>query len=70
MQRATPVQMRKSLELVELFMQTGLRFVPMPIFDENDFNHCIAEMSKKLNEIERRANVAETSSNPPQSPTA
>lgn len=57
MQRATPVQMRKSLEAVEAFKKAGLWFVPMPVFDEDDFNSRVAEMAAKLEELERLADA-------------
>ena len=60
MQRATPLQMRKSLEIVEAFKKTGLWFVPMPVFDEDDFNSHVAKITEKLEEMERRANLAES----------
>lgn len=60
MQRATPVQMRKSLEIVEAFKKAGLWFVPMPVFDEDDFNSHAAKITEKLEEMERRANLAES----------
>ena len=75
MQRATPVQMRKSLEIVEAFKKAGLWFVPMPVFDEDDFNSHAAKITEKLEEMERRANLAESikqiaPSNAPSSPAA
>jgi hypothetical protein len=59
MNRATPVQMRKSLEVVETFKKAGLWFVPMPVFDEDDFRNRVSEMEAKLKEVERRANLVE-----------
>ena len=48
MNKATPVQMRKSLEVVEAFKKAGLWFVPMPVIDETDFNNRAAEMAAKI----------------------
>ncbi len=59
MKRATPVQMRKSLEVVETFKKAGLWFVPMPVTDENEFNTRVAEMTRKLEEIELAATEEE-----------
>ena len=60
MQRATPVQMRKSLEVVETFKKAGLWFVPMPVADETDFNNRIAEMLEALADMERMTSMIET----------
>lgn len=59
MNKATPVQMRKSLEVVEAFKKAGLWFVPMPVIDETDFNNRVAEMAAKIEEIERAATLVE-----------
>ena len=53
MERATPVQMRKSLEVVEVFKKAGLRFVPIPVIDEADFLAQTAELNKRLETIEQ-----------------
>jgi len=52
MNRASVVEMRKSLEMVEVFKKVGLRFVPMPVTHEADFQATMAEMQRKLDEIE------------------
>lgn len=51
--RASPVQMRKSLEVVEALKKAGIWFVPIPVLDETEFNERIAEMVSKLDQIER-----------------
>lgn len=62
MNRATPVQMRKSLEIVNAFKRAGIRFVPMPVCNEDEFNARMAEMTGKLDEIERQTEGEESKS--------
>ena len=40
--------MRKALELVEVFKKTGIRFVPMPVFDDADHKNTVSQMQEKL----------------------
>ena len=40
--------MRKALELVEVFKKTGIRFVPMPVFDDDDHAKTVVDMQEKL----------------------
>lgn len=54
MERASPVEMRRSLEIVEVFKKVGLRFVPMPVTSDAEFQVTSAEMQRRLDEIERR----------------
>jgi hypothetical protein len=54
--KATPVQMRKSLEMVEGLKQAGIRFVPIPVLNDTDFKINVAILKAKLNKIEREAN--------------
>ena len=55
MNRATPVEMRQSLETADAFKQCGVRFVPMPVFDDEDHKKLIAEMYERLEKIEEAA---------------
>lgn len=51
--RASPVQMRKSLEVVDALKRAGVWFVPIPVLDDAEFNERISEMANKLEEIEQ-----------------
>lgn len=53
MKRATPVQMRRSLEIVEELKKGGIHFVPVPVFDEGDFEDKMSELTGKLLILER-----------------
>ncbi len=48
MDKCSPVEMRKALELVDVFKKTGIRFVPMPVFDDEDHAKTVAKMQDKL----------------------
>lgn len=53
--RATPVQMRKALEAVNLLKKAGILFVPMPTLDEADHEIKVIEMMRRLEELEARS---------------
>lgn len=55
MNRATLVEMRKSLELVEALKQAGIRFVPVPVFDDKDHAFFATTMARRLEKMERIA---------------
>jgi len=59
MNKATPVQMRVQLEIVDSFKKAGLRFVPMPAFDDDDYDKLVSQMAKRLDKIEKEAEVIE-----------
>ena len=48
MNKCSPVEMRNALELVEVFKKTGIRFVPMPVFNDDDQEKTVSEMQEKL----------------------
>lgn len=37
MERCSPVEMRKSLEVVESFKNAGIRFVAIPVLNDDDY---------------------------------
>ncbi|WP_018609527.1 DUF1382 family protein [Uliginosibacterium gangwonense] len=51
MNRATPIEMRKALEAVEIMKRAGLRFVPMPVLNEQDHQALAAQVQERLNTI-------------------
>jgi hypothetical protein len=55
MNRATAPEIRKSLEIVESLKQAGIRFVPIPVLDEEDFKKLISELLTKLDKIEKES---------------
>ncbi|EGV0696172.1 DUF1382 family protein [Enterobacter roggenkampii] len=56
MNRASPVDLRKSLEIANHLANIGIRFVPIPVASEEEFQTLAAELSRKL---ERMAVEAE-----------
>lgn len=57
MNRASPAQLRKSLEVADALAKAGIRFVCMPVVDEADH----ANLADQANErIERLAVISES----------
>ena len=50
MERCSPTDMRVILDLVDAMRKAGLRFVPVPVFDD-------AEFQKGMNETHRRVEM-------------
>lgn len=59
MNRATPVEIRKSLEMFEAMKNAGLRFVPMPCLSETDYAALIVQVQTRLDMVVRQAEVGE-----------
>lgn len=59
MNKASPVQMRKSLEFVNVLKDAGIRFVPIPVFDDIEFNARVAEANEILEELDKRISAEE-----------
>ncbi len=53
--KATPVQMRNALEAVEHFRKAGIRFVPMPVIDDECYAATVKKMLGRLQTLEERA---------------
>lgn len=53
--KATPVQMRRSLEMSMAMRNAMLRFVPIPVMDEIDFAKLLGIMQERLSKIETEA---------------
>lgn len=56
MKRASPVQLRQSLEVANGLVKAGVRFVCMPVIDEADGANLASQASERL---ERMALIAE-----------
>lgn len=56
MKRASPVQLRQSLEVANTMVKHGIRFVCMPVVDEADGANLASQAAERL---ERMAYIAE-----------
>jgi hypothetical protein len=52
MNKASPVEMRKALEMVNALKMAGILFVPMPVLDHADHADLVEQATTKLNQIE------------------
>lgn len=50
-ERASPIQLRKSLEIANAFVKAGVRFVPMPCTDDAEYSQRMRESIAKLDQI-------------------
>ena len=51
--------MRKSLEFVEVLKHAGIGFVPIPVFDEVEFNARLFQANAILEELYKRISAKE-----------
>ncbi|VYS85313.1 DUF1382 family protein [Citrobacter amalonaticus] len=51
MNRASPVGLRKSLEIANHLAQIGIRFVPIPVATDEEFQALAAELSRRLEQM-------------------
>ena len=59
MTKATPVQMRQSLDMSMAMLNATIRFVPIPVMDEIDFAKLLGIMQERLSRIEAEATAEE-----------
>lgn len=45
MRRASQVELRQSLEMANELASAGIRFVPVPVNDDDEFNRIVNEIS-------------------------
>lgn len=51
MNKASPVDLRKSLEISNRLAHIGIRFVPIPVATEEEFQKLAAELSLRLEQM-------------------
>ena len=51
MNRASPVDLRKSIEIDNHLAHIGIRFVPIPVATEEEFQALAAELSRRLEQM-------------------
>lgn len=52
MEKTTPIEMRKQLEMVDAMKRAGIGFVPMPVLDDADREELMNEMFSRLDKLE------------------
>jgi hypothetical protein len=57
-ERASPAQLRKALELANLFVKMGINFVPVPVASEEEQRAFVEQSLAKLAKMERAAEPA------------
>ncbi|EPJ7249309.1 DUF1382 family protein [Klebsiella pneumoniae] len=51
MNRASPVDLRKSLEIANRLALIGVRFVPIPAVSDEEFQALLSDLSMRLDQI-------------------
>lgn len=51
MNRASPVDLRKSIEISNHLAHIGIRFVPIPVATEEEFQTLATELSRRLEQM-------------------
>lgn len=51
MNRASPVDLRKSLEIANRLALIGVRFVPIPVVSDEEFQALLSDLSMRLDQI-------------------
>lgn len=59
MNRASPAELRKALEVANVFVRGGLRFVCVPVMDDADYATLQANASYRLEQIHQQAEQEE-----------
>lgn len=59
MKRATPVQLRKALEVAKALAEHGINFVCMPVVDEADGANLVGQAADRLERMVLIAEAAE-----------
>lgn len=55
LKRASPAQLRKALEMANLFVKGGINFVPMPVGSEEEHAALLRQAMRKLDVMEGQA---------------
>lgn len=59
MKRAHPVQLRKSLEMAQALVRSGLEFVPIPSLGTQDYSDLVHQLGSRMSELALQAEVEE-----------
>ena len=60
LERASPIQLRKALELANLFVKMGVNFVPVPVASNEEQAELVAQAMAKLEVMEQQAEGSES----------
>ena len=60
MNRASPAELRKALEVANVFTRAGLRFVCVPVLDDSDYATLQANATYRLQQMAQQAEREES----------
>lgn len=59
MNRASPIDLRKALEMVNAMVKAGILFVPMPALSDADHANLVAQVADRLEQIAQEVEANE-----------
>lgn len=60
MNRASPVDLRKAIEVANAYTNAGILFVPMPVLNEADHHDLVQKASQRIEQILEEAEGLQT----------
>lgn len=51
MDRASPAELRKAMEVAQLLVKSGVDFVPMPVLNQADKEALVADAARRIDAI-------------------
>lgn len=57
MLKASPVEIRKCLSMVEIFKKSGIAFVPIPVISKEDYEKLYQELTSRIKLLEKDLNL-------------
>lgn len=55
MNRASPVELRKAINMAQAFVQGGIDFVAIPVLNDEDKARLVADLTRRLDAIEKES---------------
>jgi hypothetical protein len=59
-EKASPAQQRRTLDLVDALVKGGILFVPVPVLSMDEYRAQLADVESRLERLERQASGAES----------
>lgn len=54
MNRASPADLRKAMEIAQLLLRAGIDFVPVPVLDQEQKDAAVADLNRRLEILNKK----------------